>query len=207
MKFPAVLFVLPICLVAACSTTRSVHDPATLPANGKVARLDEGGVLAYSVATRIAAPPQVIWEILTRAAAYPQWNTSVLKLTGTVAAQQQIHMVAKVAPERTFDLSVSQFVPNQRMVWEDGNMMFLGVRTFVLTPQPDGTTHFGMEEVYSGIMLRMIKGKLPDFGPSFEAWAADLRKAAETQAASAAPPAEAVSPTPTAASEPASGGL
>ena len=36
-----------------------------------------------------------------------------------------------------------------------------------------------MEEVFSGLMLPMIKGSLPDFGPSFEQWVADLKAEAE----------------------------
>jgi hypothetical protein len=36
-----------------------------------------------------------------------------------------------------------------------------------------------MQEVFTGIMLPMIKGSLPDFGPAFETYAADLKRAAE----------------------------
>jgi hypothetical protein len=36
-----------------------------------------------------------------------------------------------------------------------------------------------MTEVFAGLMLPMIKGSLPDFGPIFEQYAADLKKAAE----------------------------
>jgi hypothetical protein len=36
-----------------------------------------------------------------------------------------------------------------------------------------------MVERFSGIMLPLIKGSLPDFGPIFEAYARDLKRAAE----------------------------
>jgi hypothetical protein len=39
-----------------------------------------------------------------------------------------------------------------------------------------------MVEVLSGVMLPMIKGSLPDFGPAFEAYAADLKREAEKTA-------------------------
>ena len=55
----------------------------------------------------------------------------------------------------------------------------MGVRTFTLTPNADGTTDFAMREEFLGIMLPMIKGSLPDFGPVFEAYAEDLKRAAE----------------------------
>jgi hypothetical protein len=36
-----------------------------------------------------------------------------------------------------------------------------------------------MSEIFSGLMLPMIAGKLPDFAPIFEQYAADLKNAAE----------------------------
>jgi hypothetical protein len=36
-----------------------------------------------------------------------------------------------------------------------------------------------MKEEFSGVMLPMIKGSLPDFAPVFEQYAEDLRRAAE----------------------------
>jgi len=60
--------------------------------------------------------------------------------------------------------------------------MFKGVRTFTLTENGDGTTLFAMKEEFSGVMLPMIKGSLPDFAPAFEAYAADLKREAEKRA-------------------------
>ncbi len=50
------------------------------------------------------------------------------------------------------------------------------------TSNPDGSTAFSMVEVLSGAMLPMIKGSLPDFGPMFETYAADLKREAERTA-------------------------
>jgi hypothetical protein len=69
------------------------------------------------------------------------------------------------------------------MEWSDGMApMFKGVRTFTLTKSASGDTEFKMVEVFSGLMLPLIKGSLPDFGPAFETYAADLKKAAERSA-------------------------
>jgi hypothetical protein len=70
------------------------------------------------------------------------------------------------------------------MVWSDGAApVFKGVRTFTLAPKADGQTTFSMVEVFSGVMLPLIKGSLPDFGPSFEQYAADLKREAERRTA------------------------
>jgi hypothetical protein len=36
-----------------------------------------------------------------------------------------------------------------------------------------------MDEVFEGLMLPMIKGSLPDFGPVFDRYGADLQAACE----------------------------
>ena len=57
--------------------------------------------------------------------------------------------------------------------------IFKGVRTFVLTPRNDGSTDFVMEERFSGLILPLVKGSMPDFGPVFERYANDLKREAE----------------------------
>ncbi len=58
--------------------------------------------------------------------------------------------------------------------------MFKGIRVFTLTENGGGTTRFSMQETLSGLMLPMIKGSLPDFGPVFERYASDLKREAES---------------------------
>ena len=87
------------------------------------------------------------------------------------------------APERVFKPKVSGVTAGRSMTWSDGMApMFRGVRVFTLSPNVDGSTEFSMTEEYSGLMLPMIKGSLPDFAPVFETYAADLKRAAEGKA-------------------------
>jgi hypothetical protein len=84
------------------------------------------------------------------------------------------------APGRTFKPKVAEFEADKRMVWRDGFApMFQGVRTFTLTPADTGATDFAMNEVFSGLMLPMIAGSLPDFVPIFEEYVRCLKSAAE----------------------------
>jgi hypothetical protein len=84
------------------------------------------------------------------------------------------------APGRIFKVKVKEFTPGKTMLWQDGFApMFMGKRFFTLQPNADGTTTFTMSETFSGLMLPMIAGKLPDFVPIFEQYAADLKNAAE----------------------------
>jgi uncharacterized protein YndB with AHSA1/START domain len=171
-----------------CTTVRLLREPSTLAPNGHAERTRAEHALDYSIAIKIAAPPAVIWKILTDAPAYPAWNTTVIKLDGPITLGSGLELVSKDAPDKTFDLKVTTFEAPLKMVWEDGGSMFLGVRTFTLIPAADGTTTFAMSETLSGGMLGMIEGSLPDFGKSFDAFAADLKKLAESQAAAPAAP-------------------
>ena len=135
--------------------------------------------MSCEVAIEIAASPERVWSLLTGAHAFPSWNSTVKSIDGEIAEGNTIKLVATVAPERTFKLKIGQVVPARGMVWSDGFApMFKGVRTFTLTPQGERTT-FHMIEVFSGAMLPMIAGSLPDFKPIFEQYAEDLKRAAE----------------------------
>ena len=103
----------------------------------------------------------------------------MVSVDGQIAEGQTIRLVAHSAPDRVFKLKISDVVAGESMTWSDGFApMFRGVRTYRLT-EHDGGVRFEMTEVLSGLMLPMIVGSLPDFGPVFEAYAADLKAAAE----------------------------
>lgn len=154
----------------------------TIPTTGHATKSQTTFRLAYAVGANIKAPASRIWSLLTDAKAFPQWNSTVQSIEGTIAPGQKIKLFVKIAPGRAFNLTVSEFVPDQRMVWRDGNLIFSGVRTYTLTPKANGSTEFTMAEVFRGAMLPMIAGSLPDFGPEFEKFAADLKRAAEQAA-------------------------
>ena len=148
--------------------------------NKKVEKTRTTFMMKYSVSINIKASPDKIWRLLTKANEFPNWNSTVSSIEGKIALGEQLKIKVPVAPDRLFKVKVSEFIPNKSMVWRDGTApMFQGIRTYVLTPNSDGTTHFSMRETFRGLMLPMIAGYLPDFAPIFETYAADLQKAAE----------------------------
>lgn len=177
--------VLTLALLGACASVPPPEASAPIALDGPATRLDGERYLEYRVGTTIAAEPAVVWALLTDAKGYPAWSSTVISIEGTIAAGEQIELQAKIDPKRTFELTVSAFEPGRKLVWEDGGKAFRGVRTFTLTPRGDGTTEVTMTEVLTGSMMGMIEGKLPDFRPSFDAFAADLERAAEERAPAA----------------------
>lgn len=139
--------------------------------------------LACRVRCAIAAPPERVWALLTDAPRFPAWNSTVTKLDGRIALGERLSLEVPTAPGRTFRPKVTRLEPARIMEWTDGMApMFKGARRFALTPTATGGTEFEMEEVFTGLMVPMIKGSLPDFAPVFDAYAADLKRAAEGSA-------------------------
>jgi hypothetical protein len=60
--------------------------------------------------------------------------------------------------------------------------LFTGIRTFTLVPLTDGTVEFTVREAFSGPILPLIGGSLPDMTEPFAAFVAGLKKRAEAAA-------------------------
>ena len=150
-----------------------------IPINGRANKTKSAFRMEYSAGVNVKARPDRVWSLMTNAADFPRWNSTVKSIEGKIGLGQTIKLIAAVSPDRVFNLNVIEFVPEKRMVWSDGNAMFKGVRTYTLNPKADGSTDFTMSEVYTGLMLPRIAGSLPDFGPAFEQYVADLKREAE----------------------------
>ena len=124
--------------IQTATVVRQLKPASELKPDGVAVKTRTADALDYSVSIAIAAPPSVVWALLTEAKAYPQWNTTIVRVEGTIAKTQTIHLTAKVAPDRVFDLKVTEFVKESTMVWEDGGKAFAGVRTFTLIPTEGG---------------------------------------------------------------------
>jgi hypothetical protein len=139
--------------------------------------------MRYSVTRVIGSDAQVIWELLTRASAYPEWNPAVLGIEGEIREGETIRLTSVVNPNRQFRLKVSDFDPPRHMIWSDGMPLglFRGTRSFDITSRGDGTSEFRMEEVYTGPMAPLITRSIPDMTESFEVFADGLKVAAESK--------------------------
>lgn len=168
-------------LSAACASTAPPEAAEAVTIDAPASALEGERYLEVRVGAHIDAPPAAVWAVLSDATAYPEWNSTVLGLEGAIAEGEVIELTSIVDPDRTFELTVSAVVPNEGMVWSDGNRRFRGERTFTLRARADGTTEFTMREVFTGSMMGMIAPSLPDFRPSFDAFASDLVVAAEAQ--------------------------
>ena len=100
---------------------------------------------AYEASAEIKAPPEVVWEVLTDAPAWPQWDAGA-RVDGRVAPGERIKVTSEMNPGRAFPVKVAELDPPRRMVWTGGMPLglFKGVRTYTLESRGAGRTAFRM---------------------------------------------------------------
>lgn len=150
--------------------------------NSKLCRLRrEKAMKESSATTEINAPPEKIWAILIDASKYTEWDPGMIRLEGKIAPGEKLIIYAKISPNRAFKVTVSQFEPNRKMVWSSGMPLglFTGERTFSLERLSDSRVRFSLREVFTGLMLPLIGGSIPNLDSTFAEFASALKVRAE----------------------------
>ena len=129
-----------------------------------------------SVSTTVFAEPAIVWALLTHASDIPRWNSTVISVKGEIREGGRIELKSTLDAKRIFKLKVKEFVPEKRLVWGDA----MGSRVYTLVRGNGGKTHFSMTEKIGGPLFPLFAGSIPSFDESFERFAADLKKEAET---------------------------
>ena len=73
--------------------------------------------MEYAISEKIDASAEAVWALLTDAAAFPNWNSTVTSIEGTIAEGQALKLKVPTAKDRTFTPKVSNVVPARSMVW------------------------------------------------------------------------------------------
>ena len=86
--------------------------------------------MGCSIRCDISATPAQIWALLTDAAAFPSWNSTVTSIEGTIALGQKLKLRVPLDPKRVFTPKVTRMEEGRAMEWSDGMApMFKGVRS------------------------------------------------------------------------------
>lgn len=129
-----------------------------------------------SVRTDINADPSIIWALLTNASDYPRWNSTIISIDGKIAPGEKISLKSTLDPKKTFKLKIREMEAGKKLVWGDA----MGKRTYLLTKNQNGSVTFSMDEKIGGPMFPLFAKMIPSFDASFDRFAADLKKEAET---------------------------
>lgn len=147
-----------------------------LSSNGKAATIRKVFSRETGVSIDIQADKSIIWALLTQAGDFPRWNSTILSVEGIIALDEKIKLKSTLDPKRQFKLKVKEFEPDQKLVWGDA----MGKRIFSLKTIGNGLTNFSMREKIGGPLFPLFARMIPSFDQSFEQFARDLQKEAET---------------------------
>lgn len=136
----------------------------------------------FSASTSIEASAYTVWQILTNGSEYTEWDANMISLTGTIAQGEKLTIYTKLAPKRAFNVTVSTFEPARKMIWQSGMPLglFSGVRTFLLVETSEYQTKFTLTEEFSGLLLPVFGGSIPDMNPIFAEFCEALKNRAES---------------------------
>ena len=137
----------------------------------------------YTTVTKIQAPPETVWKILTDAAGYAGWNPEIVGIAGRMALNERITARVKLGDGaiRNVMMRVTAFEVPARMEWTGGLPLglFVGLRSFTVTPSPGGS-EFRMHLKMSGPLSALILKSVGDRQPEIDTFAAALRARAES---------------------------
>lgn len=129
-----------------------------------------------SVQTTIFADPAIVWALLTRASDFPRWNSTVTSVKGEIKEGGTIELKSTLDEKRTFKLKIEEFVPQRRLAWGDAQ----GSRVYTIDKGAGNSVLFKMSEKIGGPLFPLFAKYIPPFDESFERFAADLKKEAES---------------------------
>lgn len=138
------------------------------------------GAKEFSASTTIDATPDKIWAILMDTPEYPEWDPYCDKIEGDITLGSKLKAFSKLSPGRAFRVKVTELRENEKMVWSGGMPLglFKGVRTFSLEKNGE-STDFSVQETFSGPMMALIGGSIPDMTEPFEKFVEGLKQRAE----------------------------
>lgn len=128
-----------------------------------------------TVSVNIEASPSIVWALMTHASDFPRWNSTVVSVNGEIKEGGTIELKSTLDEKRVFKLKIKEFVSEKRLVWGDS----MGSRVYTLDKNSNGVL-FSMSEKIGGPLFPLFAKMIPPFDRSFEQFAADLKKEAET---------------------------
>ena len=121
-------------------------NKTSLANNGKAATVRSTFSRQTSITISINADASIVWALLTNAADYPRWNSTVISIDGKIALGEKISLKSVLDPKRTFKLKVKDFEAGKKLVWGDA----MGERIYTITNDQKGGVIFSMSEKIGG---------------------------------------------------------
>lgn len=137
----------------------------------------------YVTEATIRATPERVWQLLTDAGGYANWNPEIVRVDGRLALNERITARVRVGGGaiRSLSIRVTAFEAPSRMEWVGGLPLglFVGRRTFTVTPA-EGGARFHLHLRMSGLLAPLILKSIGDRQPEMDSFSSALRARAES---------------------------
>jgi len=120
--------------------------------------VDEAAPVRSKRGIEITAPPEVVWDVLTGFARWPQWNPEVksLSIDGPVAPGSEFRWKAGLG---TIVSTLEQVEPPRYVRWRGRTMSIRAIHEWRLEPREGGTAVV-TEETFSGLLATLLRRQL-----------------------------------------------
>ena len=128
----------------------------------------------------IAAPPEVVWDVLTGFEQWPQWNPDVKSMSfdGPLAPGSEFRW--KAGPG-TIVSTLEQVEPPRHVTWRGRTMSIKAIHEWRLEPR-DGGTFVETEESFTGLLAQLFRGPIQKLDKSLGEGVEHLKREAERRA-------------------------
>jgi hypothetical protein len=113
----------------------------------------------------IKASSVTVWKLLTDTARFPGWNPFIRRLQGELKVGQKLVVFIQPSGTRGMEFKpvVLKVEPNRELRWL-GRLIFPGLfdgeHIFQIEPSGDGRVRFRQREIFSGILVPLLKNSL-----------------------------------------------
>jgi uncharacterized protein YndB with AHSA1/START domain len=123
-------------------------------------KIDEHAPVTGSAEAEVAAPPEVVWDILAGLEGWPSWNHDVksVQVEGSVAEGTTFRWKAK---QGTIRSRIERLDRPSLIAWTGRMLAIEAVHVWRLEPR-DGGTFVRTEESFSGLLTRLMRGRLQE---------------------------------------------
>lgn len=119
--------------------------------------------IVIATAIDINATPKQVWDVLADFPTYGEWSN----FSRVDGVPQMGTRLAMKMPGMSFGSTVTAATPEKKLEWAAkiiSESIFCGRHSFVLTPNPDGTTHLSNIETFSGALVWPLQGLFKQTG-------------------------------------------
>jgi hypothetical protein len=135
--------------------------------------------------SEIDAPAELVWQVVSDLASYPQWNPFIVRATGEQrpGARLQVTIAAPGTRAVTFKPTVLDLRPGRLIRWKGRLVLpglFDGRHALSVDPLDEGRSRFTTHEEVTGILLPFLGKVMRASQQGFEQMAAAVKARAES---------------------------